>query len=106
MCQLIVQELDGHGAKVLKARGRQLRKGFLSRREPGQLDQNQEAMVRGGGVSRAGPCGAACPFRRVMCSELERSRLLGVDWGPGATRVPLPNCQPCSCAASSLCREE
>ena len=99
-----MQELDEHGAKVLKAREHQLRKGSLRRWEPGQLDQNQEAMVGGGGVSHAGPWGVACPFRRVMCSELERSGLLGVDWGPGATQVPLPNCQPCSCAAASLCR--
>lgn len=34
-------------------------------------------------MSRAGPWGAACPFRRVLCSEPERSGLLGVDWGPG-----------------------
>ena len=101
-----MQELAEHGAEVLKAREPQLRKGFLRRWEPGQLDRKQEATVRGGGVSHAGPWGAACPFRRVLCSEPERSGLLGVDWGPGTTRVPLQNCQPCSCAAASLCRGE
>lgn len=43
LCQLIVEELDGHGAKVLKARGHH-KKG-PEQREPGQLTQNQEAMA-------------------------------------------------------------